>query len=68
MWNSSTYDSECNKACKIDKYLDIKSCSCDKHPSGKHSFGKLTLACTDKMSNATHLNTKSNMRKKSLIH
>ena len=24
MWNSSTYDCDRNKACKIDKFLDIK--------------------------------------------
>ena len=24
----SMNDCECNKTCKIDKYLDIKSCSC----------------------------------------
>ena len=23
-------DCECNKACKIDEYLDIKNCSCKK--------------------------------------
>ena len=28
MWNLSMNDCECNKTCKIDKYLDIKSCSC----------------------------------------
>ena len=65
MWNSSTYDCECNKAYKIEKYLDIKSCSCEKFP-----FGKLTLACTDKMSNTTEtsLEHKNNMRKKNFIH
>ena len=26
-WNPSTCDSECNKACKNDEYLDIKNCS-----------------------------------------
>ena len=26
MWNSSTYDCKCNKACKIDEYLDIRNC------------------------------------------
>ena len=24
LWNSSTCDFECNNACKIDEYLDIK--------------------------------------------
>ena len=27
MWNPSMCDCECNKACKIDEYLDIKNCS-----------------------------------------
>ena len=27
MWRPGTCDCECNKACKIDEYLDIKSCS-----------------------------------------
>ena len=31
---------ECNKACKIGKYLDIRNCSCE-----KHQFGK--LVCED---------------------
>ena len=35
MWNFSTYDCECNKASKIDKYLDIKDCSWKKRVSGK---------------------------------
>ena len=28
MWNPCTYDYECNKACNIDEYIDIKNCSC----------------------------------------
>ena len=28
MWNPSTSDCKCNKARKIDAYLDIKICSC----------------------------------------
>ena len=36
--NPSTYTCECNKACKIDKYLDTKNCSFK-----KHLFGKLVL-------------------------
>ena len=29
IWNPSTRDCECNKvACKINEYLDIKTCSC----------------------------------------
>ena len=27
MWNPSTCDYECNQACNMDKYLDIKSFS-----------------------------------------
>ena len=30
LWNHSTCDCGCNKACKIDKHLDIKNCSCGK--------------------------------------
>ena len=30
MQNPSTWDCECNKACKIDKYLNIQNCSCEK--------------------------------------
>ena len=33
-------DCECNKACKIGEYLDIKNCSCK-----KRLFGKLELSC-----------------------
>ena len=28
-WNPSMCDCECNKACEIDKYLDINNCSCE---------------------------------------
>ena len=28
-------DCEYNKACKIDEYLDIKNCSCEKRLIGK---------------------------------
>ena len=31
MWSSSTCDCECDKKCKIDKYLDTKDCSYKKH-------------------------------------
>ena len=48
MWNPSTYDCQCYKACKIDKYLDIRNCSCEKRP-----FGKLTLACEEKILDTT---------------
>ena len=30
MWNSSTDYCEYNKTCKIDEYLDIRNCSCEK--------------------------------------
>ena len=29
MRNPSTYDCECNKACKIDEYLDVENCACE---------------------------------------
>ena len=35
MWNPSTCDYECNKACKIDEYSYIKKCSCEKRLIGK---------------------------------
>ena len=40
MWNPSTCGFECNKACKIDEYLDIKKSSCE-----KHLIGKIVLEC-----------------------
>ena len=39
MWNSSTCACECNKACRIDEYLDIRTGS-----RKKRLFGKLVLA------------------------
>ena len=48
MWNPSMCDCDCNKACKIDEYLDIKICLFK-----KHLFGKLVLACEDEMLNIT---------------
>ena len=38
MWNPSTCNSECNKACKIDEYLDVKDCSCEIRLIGKLVF------------------------------
>ena len=35
MLNSSKCDCECNKAYKIDEYLNIKNCSCEKRLYGK---------------------------------
>ena len=48
MWNPSTCDCECSKACIIDEYLDIKNCSRE-----KRLFGKLVLACEDGILNTT---------------
>ena len=67
MWNASTCDCECNKACKIDEYLDIKNCSCE-----KHLIGKLVLECEDEILNTTEtlLNDKKVAHEKSncLLH
>ena len=41
-------DFECNKACKIDKYLDIKKCLGE-----KSLFSKLVLACENEILNTT---------------
>ena len=35
MRNLSTRDCECNKSCKIDEHLDIKSCSYEKRLTSK---------------------------------
>ena len=48
MWNSSTYDSKCNKTCKIDEYLDTKNCS-----RKERLFGKLPSACKDEILSKT---------------
>ena len=48
MWNPSTCDCECNKAYKIDEYLDIKNCSCK-----KSLIVKLVLECEDEILSAT---------------
>ena len=50
MRNPNACDSECNKACKIDEYLDIKDFSCE-----KRLFGKLVLACKDEILNTTEI-------------
>ena len=44
IWNPSRCDCECNKATKLDEYLDIKNCSCEKCLSGK-----LALECEDEI-------------------
>ena len=48
MWDPNTCDCECKKACNMDKYLDVKNCSCK-----KGRFGKLALACEDEILNKT---------------
>ena len=48
MWNPSKCGCECDKACKIGEYFDIKNCAC-----GKHLFTKLILACEDETLNTT---------------
>ena len=48
MWNPSTCDCVCNKACKIDQQLDTKRCSRE-----KRLIGKLLLACEDEILNTT---------------
>ena len=48
MWNPSTCNCECNKASKIDEYLNTKNVSRE-----KHLFGKLVLACEDEILNTT---------------
>ena len=47
IWNPSMCDCDCNKACKIGEYLDIKKCLCK-----KCLFGKLLLACEGEMMHA----------------
>ena len=43
LWNPITCDCECNKAVKINEYLDIKHCSCRKRLVDK----LVLLACED---------------------
>ena len=62
MWNPSACDWECNKACKIDEYLDVKNCSCE-----KRLIGKFVLECEDEILNTTKTllnDKKSNIYKK----
>ena len=42
MWNPITCNCECNKACKIDEFLDAKNWLCE-----KRLIGKLVLECED---------------------
>ena len=53
MWLPSTCDCECNKACKIGEYLDMKCCSCK-----KRVFGNLLLVFEDAILNATEVTEK----------
>ena len=48
IWNTSTYDCECNKAWKSNEYLKTKSFSCK-----KRLIDKIELTCADKILNAT---------------
>ena len=48
IWNPSMCDCECNKACKIDEYLDIKNCS-----RKKQLLYKLALMREDEILNTT---------------
>ena len=44
LWYPSRCDYRCSKICKIDEYLDIKNCSCE-----KPLLGKLVLTCEDEI-------------------
>ena len=64
MWNLTTYDCGCNKACKIDKYLDTRNCICE-----ILLIGKLVLAGGNNILNTTEISLdevlqKGEMRKK----
>ena len=59
MWNIRTSGCECNKACKIDEYLDIKNRSCE-----KRLFCKLALACKDEILNTTETSLDDKKKKK----
>ena len=48
MQNPSTCNCGCNKACKIDKYLDTKYCYCK-----KRLIGKLVFVCEDEILNTS---------------
>ena len=58
---------ECNKACKIDEYLDIKNCSCE-----KRLIDKLVLECEDEILSTTETllndNKVANSKSNSLMH
>ena len=48
MWLPITCACECNKACKIDEYLDTKNCLYK-----KRLISKLVLECEDETFNST---------------
>ena len=48
VWNLSTCDCKCNKACKTDECLDIKNCLCE-----KRLFGKLVSSYKYEVLNTT---------------
>ena len=58
---------ECNEACKIDEYLDIKNCSCE-----KRLIDKLVLECEDEILSTTETllndNKVANSKSNSLMH
>ena len=56
LWNPSKRDYQCNKAYKIDEFLDITNCYCE-----KHLIGKLLVEYEDEILSATKtlLNTKT---------
>ena len=55
--NPSTCDCECNKACKIDKYLDARNRS-----RKNHWFYKLALRCADVILNTTKTSFHGNVK------
>ena len=44
MWNPCICDRNCDEACRIGEYLDIKNCLCK-----KRLFDKLIQACEDQI-------------------
>ena len=46
MWSTSTCHCKCNKVGKIDEYLDIKNCSCE-----KRLIVRFVLACVHEILN-----------------
>ena len=46
MWNPSTCDCKCDKACKIGEYLNLKNCSLE-----NRLFVKVVQTCEDEILN-----------------